>query len=84
MHFSVSDTGWAKCAWGKIYGQWLCGCAVMAVSYTHLAVYKRQAMPAVCLPLIFSLSIAALNKIVRSGPIEVTYATLVTLVRATP
>lgn len=29
LHFSVSDTGWAKCAWGKIYGQWLCGCAVM-------------------------------------------------------
>jgi acetyl-CoA synthetase len=29
LHFSVSDTGWAKCAWGKIYGQWFCGCAVM-------------------------------------------------------
>ena len=24
LHFTISDTGWAKAAWGKIYGQWLC------------------------------------------------------------
>ena len=24
LHFSISDTGWAKAAWGKLYGQWLC------------------------------------------------------------
>ncbi len=24
VHFTISDTGWAKAAWGKIYGQWLC------------------------------------------------------------
>lgn len=29
LHFTVAETGWAKCAWGKLYGQWLCGCAVM-------------------------------------------------------
>ena len=23
LHLSVSDTGWAKSVWGKIYGQWL-------------------------------------------------------------
>jgi len=23
LHFTVSDTGWAKCAWGKIFGQWI-------------------------------------------------------------
>ena len=23
LHFSISDTGWAKAAWGKLYGQWL-------------------------------------------------------------
>jgi len=23
IHLAVSDTGWAKCGWGKIYGQWL-------------------------------------------------------------
>ncbi len=24
IHFTISDTGWAKAAWGKIYGQWFC------------------------------------------------------------
>ncbi len=25
LHMSVSDSGWAKFGWGKIYGQWICG-----------------------------------------------------------
>ncbi|HUU75577.1 MAG TPA: AMP-binding protein [Methanoregulaceae archaeon] len=25
VHFTYSDTGWAKCAWGKIFGQWILG-----------------------------------------------------------
>ena len=33
LHYTVADTGWAKCAWGKIYGQWLCGCSVFAYDY---------------------------------------------------
>ena len=28
LHISVADTGWAKCSWGKIYGQWICGAAL--------------------------------------------------------
>lgn len=28
LHFTIADTGWAKAAWGKIYGQWLAGSAV--------------------------------------------------------
>ncbi len=24
LHLTISDTGWAKAFWGKIYGQWLC------------------------------------------------------------
>ena len=28
LHLSLAETGWAKALWGKIYGQWLCGCAV--------------------------------------------------------
>ena len=24
LHFTIADTGWAKCAWGKIYGCWAC------------------------------------------------------------
>jgi acetyl-CoA synthetase len=25
LHFTSSDTGWAKCGWGKIFGQWIEG-----------------------------------------------------------
>ena len=28
LHMSVSDSGWAKFGWGKIYGQWCCGATV--------------------------------------------------------
>ncbi len=28
LHFTVSDTGWGKALWGKLYGQWFCECAV--------------------------------------------------------
>ncbi len=27
LHLTVADTGWAKCSWGKIYGQWIVGTA---------------------------------------------------------
>ncbi|MDR0292679.1 MAG: AMP-binding protein [Oscillospiraceae bacterium] len=30
LHMSVSDSGWAKFGWGKIYGQWLCGACIFA------------------------------------------------------
>lgn len=33
LHFTVADTGWAKSAWGKIYGQWLAGSAIMTYDY---------------------------------------------------
>ena len=33
LHFTVADTGWAKSAWGKIYGQWLSGSAVMTFDF---------------------------------------------------
>ena len=29
-HMSVSDSGWAKFGWGKIYGQWICGAVIFA------------------------------------------------------
>jgi len=28
LHFTLSDTGWAKSAWGKFYGQWIEGAAI--------------------------------------------------------
>jgi acetyl-CoA synthetase len=28
LHFTVSDTGWAKNLWGNYFGQWIVGCCV--------------------------------------------------------
>ncbi|MGV8090982.1 MAG: AMP-binding protein [Mangrovibacterium sp.] len=33
LHLTVADTGWGKAVWGKLYGQWLGGCAVFV--YDH-------------------------------------------------
>jgi acetyl-CoA synthetase len=30
IHLTQTDSGWAKFAWGKIYGQWICGAAIGA------------------------------------------------------
>ncbi len=37
LHLTVADTGWAKAAWGKIYGQWICGSAVFVYDYDRFA-----------------------------------------------
>lgn len=34
LHLSVADTGWAKCSWGKLYGQWICGTAQFVYDMT--------------------------------------------------
>ncbi len=28
LHWTISDTGWGKAVWGKLYGQWIIGSAV--------------------------------------------------------
>ncbi len=33
LHLSLADTGWAKCSWGKLYGQWIMGAAVFVYDY---------------------------------------------------
>jgi acetyl-CoA synthetase len=33
LHLTVADTGWAKSAWGKIYGQWIAGAVVFVYDY---------------------------------------------------
>lgn len=35
LHFTVAETGWAKASWGKIYGQWLVGSAVMVFDFDN-------------------------------------------------
>jgi acetyl-CoA synthetase len=29
LHWTASDTGWAKCAWGKLFGQMIVGAAIL-------------------------------------------------------
>ena len=33
LHLTVAETGWAKAAWGKLYGQWIMGACVFV--YDH-------------------------------------------------
>lgn len=33
IHFTISDTGWGKALWGKLYGQWLCESCVFAYDF---------------------------------------------------
>ena len=33
LHFTISDTGWAKAMWGKLYGQWLCEAATFVYDF---------------------------------------------------
>jgi acetyl-CoA synthetase len=40
LHLTVSDTGWMKSMWGKIYGQWICGSAVF--TYDHEKFNARE------------------------------------------
>ena len=33
LHFTISDTGWGKSLWGKLYGQWMCEGAVFVYDF---------------------------------------------------
>ena len=33
LHLTISDTGWAKAMWGKLYGQWLCEAAIFVYDF---------------------------------------------------
>ena len=35
LHMSVSDSGWAKFGWGKIYGQWLCEACIFTYDFDN-------------------------------------------------
>ncbi|GHV71344.1 acetyl-CoA synthetase [Spirochaetia bacterium] len=41
LHLTVAETGWAKAAWGKFYGQWLSGSAVFVYDFDR---FVPQAM----------------------------------------
>jgi len=37
IHFTISDTGWGKSLWGKLYGQWLCEGAVFVYDFDRFS-----------------------------------------------
>lgn len=56
LHFTVAETGWAKASWGKIYGQWLVGSAVMVYDFDTFdpkqltTVINRYGVTSFCAP----------------------------------
>ena len=40
LHFTISETGWGKALWGKIYGQWLCEGAVFTYDFDRFDASK--------------------------------------------
>lgn len=36
IHFTLSESGWAKCSWGKMYGQWLSGATVFVYDFARV------------------------------------------------
>ncbi len=37
LHFTISDTGWGKALWGKLYGQWMCESAVFTYDFDRFS-----------------------------------------------
>ncbi len=56
LHFTVAETGWAKASWGKMYGQWLIGSAVMVYDFDNfdpkqlVSVINRYRVTSFCAP----------------------------------
>jgi len=40
LHLTISDTGWAKSLWGKLYGQWLCEAATFVYDFDRFDAEK--------------------------------------------
>ncbi len=56
LHFTISDTGWGKSAWGKHYGQWLCEAQVFVFDFDRfhadeiLPMFKKHGISTFCAP----------------------------------
>lgn len=44
VHFAIADSGWAKSAWGKLYGQWFCECAVVVYDFENFIGHETLAL----------------------------------------
>ena len=66
LHWSVADTGWAKNAWGKLYGQWIMEAAVFVYEYDKFEpsdildmIEKHRITTFCCPPTMFRLYLQA-------------------------
>ncbi len=56
LHFTISDTGWAKSMWGKFYGQWLCEAALFVYDFDRfdaadiLPMFAKHNITTFCAP----------------------------------
>ncbi|MBO7699606.1 MAG: AMP-binding protein [Eubacteriaceae bacterium] len=56
LHFTISDTGWGKALWGKLYGQWICESAVFAYDFERfdatkiLPMFAKYGITSFCAP----------------------------------
>ncbi len=56
LHFTISDTGWAKSMWGKLYGQWLCEAATFVFDFDRfdaaeiLPMFAKYKITTFCAP----------------------------------
>ncbi len=56
VHFTISDTGWGKALWGKLYGQWLSEGAVFTYDFDRfdasdiLPMFKEYGITTFCAP----------------------------------
>ncbi|MGI6172727.1 MAG: AMP-binding protein [Christensenellales bacterium] len=37
VHLTVADTGWAKCGWGKMFGQWIAGTTLFVYDFERFS-----------------------------------------------
>ena len=56
LHFTISETGWGKALWGKLYGQWLCEGAVFVYDFDRfdsakiLPMFAKYGITTFCAP----------------------------------
>ena len=56
LHFTISDTGWGKALWGKLYGQWLCEAAQFTYDFDRfhsediLPMFAKYKITTFCAP----------------------------------
>ncbi len=56
LHFTISDTGWGKALWGKLYGQWLSEGAVFTYDFDRfdasdiLPMFAKYGITTFCAP----------------------------------